>query len=416
MKQFSIILIIIALIFPITALGARPKKSSQKKKEAPNPTEVLTQAKTAFYDYKFDKAIELINKYETEIEEFDKQIPTEMQHLLAKAEIGSNMMSRVERIAIIDSITVDKNDFFSHYNLSKPSGYILSSDDLPGDFNSNDSTTVYVTESGETMIWSRKTKDGTDRELIETHRLADGTWEEPIALGEALEGISANYPFLQPDGITLYFAAQGEESLGGYDIFISRNDGDDYLQPQNLGMPYNSPYNDYLLAIDEQTGAGWWATDRKQIKDKVTIYVFVPQELRINYAVDDPNLAKYASVTSIAATLDPQKDYSQIRQAIKSLESEIAAESSNFTIAVPGKGILTHYEQFESPDAQEAMRQQQACIDELNEMEITLDELRRQYATEKSLKDKILKLEIEIDKMRKEIKRLTNEVIRLEIF
>jgi len=28
------------------------------------------------------------------------------------------------------------------------------------------------------------------------------------------------YPFLMADGVSLYFAADGEESLGGLDIFI----------------------------------------------------------------------------------------------------------------------------------------------------------------------------------------------------
>ena len=84
---------------------------------------------------------------------------------------------------------------------------------------------------------------------------------------------------MMSDGITLYYANDGDNTLGGYDIFMTRK-GDDgrFLQPQNIGMPYNSPYDDYMLAIDEVTGAGWWATDRNQIPDSVTIYVFVPND------------------------------------------------------------------------------------------------------------------------------------------
>lgn len=414
MKRVFIAAIILALIASFDALAARPKKKS-KKKEVPNPTEVLAQAQSAFNAYDFNKAIELIRNYETAAE-LDGDLPADMQEILHYADLGATMMSRVEHIAIIDSITVDKQKFFTKYKLSKPSGYISSTEELPSGYATDDSTTVYVTESGESMIWSRKTTDGNDRELVTTHLLADGSWEKPSTLGDALEDISANYPFLLSDGATLYFAAKGEESLGGYDIYITRNDGEEYLQPQNLGMPYNSPYDDYLLAIDEQTGAGWWATDRNQIDGKLTIYVFIPQELRINYPIDDPNLANYALVKSISATQTPGKDYSSIRKAIEMVDSEISATATSFEIAVPGKGILTQYEQFASPDARDAMHKRQSAIDELIELKLTLEDMRRRYATDKSLKDEILSTESRLENLRMEIKALTNEVIRLETF
>ena len=62
-----------------------------------------------------------------------------------------------------------------------------------------------------------------------------------------------DYPFMLSDGTTLYFAENGEESLGGYDLFVTRysSSSHEYLKPENLGMPFNSPYNDYMLVIDE---------------------------------------------------------------------------------------------------------------------------------------------------------------------
>ena len=81
----------------------------------------------------------------------------------------------------------------------------------------------------------------------------EAKWTAPHKLDE-LDGDDAqNYPFMLSDGITLYYAAQGEESIGGYDIFVTRYDMDEkkFLYPENLGMPFNSPANDYMLAIDE---------------------------------------------------------------------------------------------------------------------------------------------------------------------
>lgn len=407
MKHFPLIAtLIISLSAIMTANAAKPKAKAKAKK--PSATEILQQARTAFDAYEFDKALELIDDFGD-----DGDLTPEMEHLRQKAEIGSTMLSRVEHIAIIDSITVDRRDFFLNYMLSSPAGYVSSTEELPEGFATDDSTTVYVTESAETMIWSRPSSDG-GRQLVESHLLADGTWEQPQSLGEALDGISANYPFLQPDGTTLYFAARGDESLGGYDIFISRNDGDEFLQPQNIGMPYNSPYDDYLLAIDELTGAGWWATDRNRLDGKITIYVFVPQDLRINYAVNDPELTNRAFITSIKPTLDPKRDYSPILKAIEALDSEAAGASSDFVIEIPGRGILTGYDQLKSANSRRTMELRQDCMDEIADLELSLEELRRQYATDKSVATAIKNAEEKLESLRANLRTLTNRIVSLE--
>ena len=55
-------------------------------------------------------------------------------------------------------------------------------------------------------------------QLYSRIRLLDG-WSEPESLTSLNEQGNVNYPFLMSDGITLYYASDGEGSLGGYDIF-----------------------------------------------------------------------------------------------------------------------------------------------------------------------------------------------------
>ena len=55
-------------------------------------------------------------------------------------------------------------------------------------------------------------------------------------------------------------------------------------------MPYNSPYNDYMLVMDEGTGLGWWASDRGAAPDSVTVFIFVPNKSRVNYDPDTENI------------------------------------------------------------------------------------------------------------------------------
>lgn len=96
--------------------------------------------------------------------------------------------------------------------------------------------------------------------------------------GSINDSINANYPYVLTDGATIYYAADGENSIGGYDIFVTRynTNTNTYLTPENVGMPFNSPYNDYMFAIDEFNNLGWFASDRYQPEGKVCIYVFIP--------------------------------------------------------------------------------------------------------------------------------------------
>ncbi|MGY6742362.1 MAG: OmpA family protein [Cecembia sp.] len=43
----------------------------------------------------------------------------------------------------------------------------------------------------------------------------------------------------------LYFASDGLPGLGGFDIFIAENSGDNFVNPENLGVPFNSVRDDF---------------------------------------------------------------------------------------------------------------------------------------------------------------------------
>ena len=123
------------------------------------------------------------------------------------------------------------------------------------------------------------------------------------------------------DGETLYFAAEGDEGLGGYDIYTSTYDKDTqrFLQPVNMGMPFNSEANDYMFVIDEFSNIGWFASDRNQPADTVCIYVFVPESRKTyNPEVYTPEqIANFARIASIA---DTWTDKQKLDQALARLQ------------------------------------------------------------------------------------------------
>lgn len=414
MRDAARILAALALLCgAVTAWGGRPKT---KAKVA--PTELLRQAGQSIEAYDFDKAADLLDKVSAATTEAKKPVeaPVGFDEMRRRVELGQTMLARVEKVAVIDSIVVDSVNFFNHYKLSDPSGFISMSDALPDGFESVPGMPVYITEDGETMIWTEIATNGR-KQMVESSLLSDGSWETPKALkGNFAENGDAAYPFLMSDGATLYYAASGDNSLGGLDIFITVNDGQTYLQPQNVGMPYNSPFNDFLMAVDELTGVGWWATDRNHIPGKLTIYVFVPQDVRVNYPFDTLDLPDLAFIKSIKATQDPDVDYSGKLEAISRIgRTEQRTTAAEFCFPLPDGRVLTAIDDLHTSEAVAAM---EALLDketELSGLQVELADMRRRYAAgETDLSSEILRDETRVEELRIIIKRIKNNIIRFE--
>lgn len=376
----------------------------------------LSFASLAILEYRISDAEEDIELYRKGLKKGRKTLPDESGDIVAQLEKTRNMLDRVEKIVIIDSINVDAENFFTHYKLSPESGCLLPAEMLPDNVERAYPTAVYASETGNELMWAAPDSTHTFQ-LVETSMLYAGEWELPRPLnGDLGQGGDANFPFLLQDGITLYYANNSENSLGGYDIYISRKNGTDFLQPQNIGMPYNSPYNDYMLAIDETIGVGWWATDRNKIPGMVTIYVFIPGDMRINYDIDDPNLASYARIDSYKATWENGADYSDYLNAIAAIKPATKQKNTvSFMFSIPGKGIYTSLDDFNSPEAKKEMERYLSDSRAVTQASTKLRQLRLRYTRgEKNLGNEILAWETRIANMKKGVKESKNKIIKLE--
>ena len=136
----------------------------------------------------------------------------------------------------------------------------------------------------------------------------NGTWSDEKSLFKGEAGIvNPCNPFMLADGTTLFFAAQGEKSIGGYDIFMTTYSAESarFYEPNNYGLPFNSKYNEYLLAIDEFNNLGWLVSDRYLNEDSVCIYIFEPTAARMSYESDniaDEELKSRADIRQISDT------------------------------------------------------------------------------------------------------------------
>lgn len=407
-------------IFPLlcTLLPALPLHAQKSGATQPEAT-----AEYYINHYQFTEAEELINQNIKKLKRRRQATDAEESKLEEISRLRS-MMRATERVTIIDSLVVDKNTFLSHIKLSPESGEI---NQYGAFFNRTDTNgcTVYLSELGNKIYFAQPDENKYLR--LFTSDLVGGQWTSPHKLDE-LDGDDAqNYPFMLSDGITLYYAARGEESIGGYDIFVTRYDMDEkkFLYPENLGMPYNSPANDYMLAIDEFNNLGWFVSDRNQPEGKVCIYIFIPNEIRKLYDAnlyEEYELCQLALIHSIAATWGDKEAVAQARQRLQNTLNapKTAKKKKDFEFVIDDRNTYTVLKDFKSPEARKKMAAWQKSSQQLAKNRQQLQTLRERYSTSndaqrQALSQQILSLEAQCENEETALHAEAKNIRNLEI-
>ena len=310
MKKSFIILAILLLALPSSA--QRRGRRGQEPVYTVTPQEAM-----AAYDFSLAEEI-----LESQIASLTRkgQPTTQEEALLETARKSQLRLQATQQVTFIDSVLLPKDQVLQQIKLSQECGTIMSYTDF---FNTGKDSvcTLFRNELGNYIVYAESTPKG--RLRLKDKSLIGGEWsmERQLTGFEEKEEDNLNYPFMLSDGITMYYAAECEESIGGYDIFMTRYDADSqkFLTPENIGMPFNSPANDYLMVIDEFQQLGWFVTDRNQPADTVCLYTFIPTETRKIYNEETVGKEKLASLARIASIKDTWTDMTAVNAAKKRL-------------------------------------------------------------------------------------------------
>ena len=328
-----------------------------------------------------------------------------------------SMVPSTAKLMFIDSVVVDKKDFLNSLPLNKESGKLTYFNSF---FNANKevNTTVYINEFNNRSYYAEG--DSTQSSIYTIDKLGN-KWSIPVKISEITTDYqNPDYPFLCSDGVTLFFGAKGPKSMGGYDIFMTRYNGDDgtWYEPENYGLPYNSTANDYLLAIDDYDQLGWLVTDRRQEEGKVCIYTFVPTSPRQNFESDDltnKQLNSFARILKIEDTWQFGNREAALKRVedLKKRNTQDKKATSNINFVINDNVTYHSISEFKSPAAREKYKQLVALQDKYNQNIATLQQLRDDYAKNrtKDLAKDILFYEKEVEQQTARIKDL-KKIIR----
>lgn len=253
---------------------------------------------------------------------------------------------------------------------------------------SNDSTVVY-------FVSERKKGEG--RRDIYVMKRARGKqnsrWRKPQNLGSTINTpFNEESVFLGRNDSTLYFASQGHNSMGGYDIFKSTllYDGR-WSEPENLGFPVNSPDDEMFFSLEDNNRFGYFASKSNLSKGDFDIFSIVflgPEKELIKEAdeqllayfvkpvpevsLEEPIFIKTMRLTVVTGTVTSYNDSKPLQANIEIIDNETNetlqiiqtnSQTGEYTVLLPsGKnygmtanadGFMFHSENFNIPEASE---------------------------------------------------------------
>jgi outer membrane protein OmpA-like peptidoglycan-associated protein len=144
------------------------------------------------------------------------------------------------------------------------------------------------------------------------------SWGEAFNMGDVLNTTYEERSiFIHPDGETIYFASDGHNTMGGYDLFYSKLVDGKWQTPVNFGPPLNTPDDDVQLVVAGNGRYGYYSSYKSDSYGEKDIYLITflgPEKLPI--LSNEDNL--------IASIAKPIKE--------KFIEPEVVIEGSNMAI------------------------------------------------------------------------------------
>lgn len=335
------------------------------------------------------------------------------------------MLPNTQRLFVIDSTVVNKDDILSAIPLPKDYGTFVSYNSIfPNEISTN--TYVFVNGFGNKGYYSLNDSTGHSRFFtIDKEGTSWGTPKEVTTLGEGLTHIT--FPYMSADGSTLYFSAKSKEALGGHDLFITSLDADEgtFRQAENMGLPFNSSDEDLLYVTDDTDSLAWLASTRRQPDGKACVYTIVTSPTRQNYDINEYTTAKMKNLASIVRIRDTWPTPELRERAMTRLTNLKKRNAQNtkdgaFRFVVNENIVYENLEDFKSPADRQAYITLQERKSTLGKRAADIASLREKFhdaskATQKKMTSNILQAEQDLYSLQEEIQQAEKSLRNNEI-
>jgi len=266
-------------------------------------------AKTNHVNYKFDEAIKLYTEYK-KIGSSSSIKKLQVDREIQACKNGKRLLSNLTDLVIISKKQLNEIDYFKAYDIKDIGGKLLvKPDDYKSSYDKKkkDKSVVYLPKTGERLYYSSYGDNGnTGRDIYYVNRLPNGSWSKatmmPLSVNTEFD---EDYPFLHPNGKTLYFSSKGHNSMGGYDVFKTTYDDatQSWSKPINLEFPVNSPDDDILFVTDSLEKTAFFSTGRYSPYGKLDVLKINTERRPMNFAFLKGTVVKEDAAQSIKSKI-----------------------------------------------------------------------------------------------------------------
>lgn len=337
--------------------------------------ELIVMAETSYMQYDFDKCDNILEKLVSAEKRHRKKIPY-INYIKTKLERAKKLINATDFYEVISCKIYDKTQIEKGIELPTSNGNIVLTFSI--DSVSKQITPKSIHISGDDVKRVCAVSDSINNNKLEYQIYVDNKW---VGSNVSMQDIGTNvsFPYLSNDGITVYFSKKDDAALGGYDLFMSRFDTDNskFFSPSLMGMPYNSPENDYLMIYNQKQDITYLVTDR--MLDNGLLSVIKLKQSKKDNMLSDSDIDKLKNY----AILSDYKKYSSDENP-----DYVSSNEDECYFRVNSKILIRRLSDFKSSDARKCFKQSLDCMNIIRESEELLNEKIKIYRDTKDLETK----------------------------
>lgn len=338
--------------FGACAIYSDPDKSkaikflnSATKRNVADPMAWYYLGKAYHLNYQFKEAVK---SYEEFVTKADPKISAKYnaQREIETCIYGSNLLSNIKDVVVINKVEADRNSFFRYMDLDGIGGKILTVPlelQTKLDQKSNTPGVIHYPGNSTTIYFSSYGLDGsTGKDIYKAQILPDGKFTKAEKVkGDINTKYDEDYCFLHSDGKTLYFASKGHNSMGGFDIFKSVMDPvTGVFGPAiNLDFAINTPDDDIFYIADSLNQKAYFASGRSSDQNHLHVYNVMVQGIPLQIVYLKGLFQSEIDVEQKNATIQVR----DVNTGRVVMENNTNGENGNYTLYVPKAGEYKFY-------------------------------------------------------------------------
>ncbi len=313
------------------------------------------------------------------------------EQYIRECEFGLQQSAKIYKLDVYARDTVAKEDFLSAYKPAPDVGKVAHNSEF---FESglDPEGVLYLTERGDEVYFSMPDEEQGEG-IYKMEKLLDG-WSDSQLIAGIESPRDELHPFLLIDGSTIFFSSNRAGGMGGYDLYKANYDAESksFMQPVNLGIPFNSPKDDYLFVADQFNALAWFASNRETNDSTLLVYTVKWDDSVVKNFVEDEN--EVAAAAALPLTNKGAWSHKPSRQ-----DDEDEKRKDLFQFVVADTLVYSQFEHFKSEEARAIFMRGFKLATQKDSLSNLMKEKRAAYARSYS---------------ETELTRLVNDIIALE--